>query len=132
MTRTEPDFTILIDGDCPLCRHEGNLLRKLDKGRGRLALVDITDPAFDAGRYGTTFDDVMGTIHGVRPDGSLATGVEVFRRAYDAVGWGWLWAPTGWPVIKPIVDRVYAFFAKHRLRLTGRPPVCETDRCRVG
>ncbi len=126
-----PAFTILIDGDCPLCRHEANLLKRLDRGHGRLELVDIAEPAFDAGRYGTTFEAVMGTIHGVKPDGSLVTGVEVFRRAYAAVGWGWLWAPTGWPVVKPVVDAAYRFFAKHRLRLTGRPVDCADGRCRI-
>ncbi|MEM7755535.1 MAG: DUF393 domain-containing protein [Planctomycetota bacterium] len=132
MTAASPEFTILIDGECPLCAHEANFLRWLDRGKGRLDLVDITEPAFDAGVYGTTFDAVMGSIHGVRPDGGLVDGVEVFRRAYAAVGWGWLWAPTGWPVIKPIVDAAYKFFAKHRLRLTGRPNACEDGRCRVG
>ena len=127
----KPEFTILIDGECPLCLHEANLLRKLDGGRGRLELVDIADPAFDAGRYGTTFDAVMGSIHGVKGDGGLVHGVEVFRRAYAAVGWGWLWAPTGWPLVKPVVDACYRWFAKHRLRLTGRKDPCVDGRCRV-
>ncbi len=126
-----PEFTILIDGDCPLCRHEANLMRRLDRGRGNLELVDIAAPGFDAGRYGTTLDAVMGHIHGVLPDGRLVTGVEVFRRAYAAVGWGWALGWTRLPVIRLIADRVYAFFARYRLALTGRKSACETDRCRV-
>lgn len=127
-----PEFIILIDGECPLCRHEANLLAKLDRGRGRLALVDIAEPDFDASKYGTTFDAVMGSIHGVLPSGALVHGMEVFRRAYAAVGWGWLWAPTGWPVLKPIFDGAYRWFAKRRLKLTGRPDPCVEDgRCRV-
>jgi len=132
MTAITPEFTILLDGDCPLCLHEANLLRRLDGGRGRLELVDIAAEDFNAARYGTTFEAVMGSIHGVLPDGALVHGVEVFRRAYAAVGWGWLWAPTGWPVVKPIVDAAYRFFAKHRLRLTGRGAECVEGRCRVG
>lgn len=124
-------FQILIDNDCVLCRHEGNLLKRLDGGRGRLAVVDITAADFDASRYGVTFADVMGSIHGVRPDGTLVTGVEVFRRAYAAVGWGWLWAPTAWPVLRPIVDAAYRWFARNRLRLTGRAGACVDGRCRV-
>lgn len=123
----EPRFTILIDGGCPLCRHEAGLMRRLDRGRGRLAIVDIAAPAFDASRYGTTFDALMGEIHGVLPDGSLVTGVEVFRRAYGAVGWGWLLAPTGWPGLRWAFDRAYAWFARNRLKLTGR--VCDA-RCK--
>ncbi|MEM7622937.1 MAG: DUF393 domain-containing protein [Planctomycetota bacterium] len=128
---SQAEFTVLIDNECPLCKKEGELLLWLDKGRGRLALVDITEPEFDAAEYGTTFEHVMGTIHGVTEKGGLVTGMEVFRRAYAAVGWGWLWAPTGWPGIKAICDAGYRWFAKHRLRLTGRPDACEQGRCRV-
>ena len=123
--------TVLIDGDCPLCKHEAGLLERLDKGRGRLRLVDITAPDFDASDYGRTYDEVMGHIHGVTPEGEIVTGMEVFRQAYRAIGWGWLWAPTGWPVLRPIFDAAYRFFAKHRLRLTGRKDACEDGRCRV-
>jgi predicted DCC family thiol-disulfide oxidoreductase YuxK len=126
-----PDITLLIDGECPLCRHEANLMRRLDKGRGRLALVDIADPAFDPAAYGRSMDDVMGTIHAALPDGSLVTGMEAFRRSYAAVGLGWLLAPTGWPVFRPVFDAAYRFFARHRLRLTGRGGACVGDRCRV-
>ncbi|MDX2148607.1 MAG: DUF393 domain-containing protein [Planctomycetota bacterium] len=124
------DFTILIDGACPLCRHEANMMRRLDRGRGRLALVDIATPDFDASRYGTTFDAVMGSIHGVTSDGRLVTGMDVFRRAYAAVGVPWLLGWTAWPLIRPIADRAYRWFAKHRLRLTGRHG-CETGRCAI-
>ena len=126
----DPRFTILIDGACPLCRHEAGLMRRLDRGRGRLAIVDIAAPGFDAARFGTTFEALMGEIHGVLPDGSLVTGVEVFRRAYGAVGWGWLLAPTGWPGLRWAFDRAYVWFARNRLRLTGRP-ACDGDRCKV-
>ncbi len=126
-----PEFTILIDGECPLCRHEANMMRRLDRGRGKLALVDIALPSFDAARYGTTFEAVMGSIHGVRSDGTLISGMEVFRRAYAAVGMSWLLSWTAWPIARPIADAVYSFFAKNRLRFTGRKNACEAGRCRV-
>ncbi len=122
---------ILVDGLCPLCRHEARLLERLDAGRGRLRTVDIAAPAFDPAAFGVSFEEVMGKIHGVLPDGRLITGMEVFRRAYDAVGWGWLWAPTGWPVLRPIFDAAYRWFARNRYRLTGRADPCVGDRCRV-
>lgn len=120
-------FRILIDGGCPLCKREGDLLMRLDKGRGGLALEDIAAPGFDPSRYGMTMDDVMARIHGVLPDGRVITGMEVFRRAYSAVGWGWLLKPTAWPILRPIADRFYEWFARNRLRLTGRG--CAGDRC---
>ncbi|MBN1342604.1 MAG: DUF393 domain-containing protein [Phycisphaerae bacterium] len=126
------DLKILIDGECPLCRREGEFLRRLDAGRRRLAIEDITDLAFDPSKYGTTMEALMGQIHGVLPNGRLIKGMAVFRQSYAAVGLGWLLAPTNWPMIRPIADRCYHWFARNRLRLTGRDRVCQTGKCRVG
>ena len=120
-------FTLLIDGDCPLCKREAALLARLDKGAGRLCLIDISSPGFDASAYGTTQDAVMGHIHGVTPEGGLVTGMDAFRHAYAAVGLGWLLEWTRWPVLKQASDWAYNVFARHRLTLTGR---CETT-CRA-
>lgn len=129
MTASSPSFTLLVDGECPLCAKEAALLRRFDRGRGRLQLVDIASEDFDAARYGTTFEAVMGHIHGVLPDGRLVTGVEAFRRAYAAVGFGWVLAWTRWPGLRRLSDRAYEFFARNRLRFTGRRDACESGRC---
>jgi predicted DCC family thiol-disulfide oxidoreductase YuxK len=125
----EGRFRLLFDGDCPLCKHEAHLLAWLDGGRSRLALEDISAPGFDAGRYGRSQDELMAEIHGLLPDGRLVKGMEVFRQAYAAVGFAWLLAPTGWPMIKPLADRAYAWFARNRMRLTGRGAACGTGHC---
>ena len=71
----------------------------------------------------------MARIHGVLSDGTRIVGVEVFRRADPAVGLGWLVAPTRWPLLRPLADAAYRWFARNRLRLTGRGEVCTADRC---
>lgn len=124
-----PDLTILIDGQCPLCKREGEALRRLDRGRGRIGIVDIAAPGFNPAEYGTTYESAMSRIHGLLPDGRLVTGMEVFRRAYSLVGWGWLWAPTGWPILRPMFDAFYRWFARNRHRLTGRADPCAAGRC---
>ena len=126
---TNRQFRILIDGECPVCRREGEFLRWLDGGRGRLVIEDITAEGFDPARYGTTMDALMGQIHGVTPAGTVLTGMAVFRYAYDALGLGWILAPTAWPIIKPIADAGYRWFARNRWRLTGRRDRCPGDRC---
>ncbi|MGI9591003.1 MAG: thiol-disulfide oxidoreductase DCC family protein [Myxococcota bacterium] len=121
---------MLYDGDCPLCAREVAGLRRLDRGRGRIDFEDIAAPGFDPHRYGLDAQTVMARIHGVLPDGTVIEGMEVFRRAYAAVGLGWLLAPTAWPGLRRLADAFYRWFARHRLRLTGRGEVvCETDRC---
>jgi predicted DCC family thiol-disulfide oxidoreductase YuxK len=126
-----PEITFLHDGDCPLCAREVAMLQRLDKGRGRLAFDDIAAPGFDASRYGRTQPELMARIHGVLPDGRVIEGVEVFRRAYAAVGLGWLVAPTRWPLLRPLTDAAYRWFARNRLRLTGRNETCTSDRCNL-
>lgn len=111
-------FRILIDGECALCSREARFMQKLDAGRGRLEIVDITAPDFEPATIGRTHDDVMRQIHGITPEGEVLVGVEVFRRAYAAVGKGWLLAWTSWPVIRPLVDLAYRFFARHRQRFS--------------
>jgi predicted DCC family thiol-disulfide oxidoreductase YuxK len=126
------DLKILYDGECPVCRREASMLRRLDRGRGRLAMEDITSPGFDPSCYGTTQEAVMGKIHGVLPSGRLITGMDVFRRAYSAVGLGFLMVPTRWPILRPLSEAAYRWFARNRLRLTGRSkPACDTGRCRI-
>lgn len=129
------EITLLYDGECPLCVREASMLRRMDNGRGRLGLVDIAAPGFEAERYGLTFEGVMGAIHGILPDGGVVTGMEVFRRAYRAVGRGWVVGWTAWPIARPVMDACYRWFAANRLRITrrlfGRPAACEGDRCRV-
>jgi len=118
--REATQITLLYDGACPLCSREMAWLVRLDRGRGRLAFEDITAPGFDPARFGKTAPELDARIHGVLPDGSLLDGMEVFRRAYRAAGWGWLLAPTGWPLLRPLFDRFYRWFARNRHRLTGR------------
>ena len=91
---------VLYDGDCPLCSREVAMLRRRDRGRGAIDFEDIAAQGFDAGAYGLDSDSVMARIHGVLPDGRLIEGMEVFRRAYKAVGMGWLLAPTRWPGLR--------------------------------
>lgn len=127
---TAGPFTLFIDGDCPLCKREAALMARMDRGRGGLRLVDIASPDFDAAAYGRSHAQFMAEIHGQEPGGELLIGMEAFRRAYASIGWGWLLAPTGWPILRPLFDRLYAFFARHRLSLTGRKCAPEAA-CRI-
>jgi len=123
---------VLIDGACPLCEREAGLWRRLDRGRGRIALEDVSSADFDPAEYGLTHEQVMAQIHGILPSRTVVQGMDVFRRAYQAVGWGWLTAPTAWPVLRPLFDRAYQWFARNRLRITGRGLRCEETCARSG
>jgi len=102
-------FKVLFDGECPFCRLEARWLGALNRS-GHLDLEDIAAEGFDPTRYGTTLPKLMGTLHGVFPDGRQTLGVETFRQAYKAVGLRWVLAPTGWPGFRQLFDALYQLF----------------------
>jgi predicted DCC family thiol-disulfide oxidoreductase YuxK len=122
-----PAVEVFFDGECPLCTREVDLLRRLDR-RHRICFTDIAAADFDAARVGLTQAALMGRIHARLPSGALIEGVEVFRRLYAAVGFGPLVALTRLPGVSAVLDAGYTWFARNRLRLTGR---CTTERCEL-
>ena len=134
MSSKEGQFLIrvLYDGECPLCAREIRFLERRDRGRGRIQFEDIADPSFDSQRYGVEAGELMARVHGVLPSGDLIEGVEVFRRAYSAVGLAWLMAPTRVPGLRNLLDLAYRVFARNRLRWTGRGSDAYADgKCRI-
>ena len=137
-------LNLLYDGDCPLCLREVSFLQKKDAGRGLVKFTDIADVGYDPAKNGgVDFETAMGRIHAVRADGSLVKNVAVFREVYAALGIGWLYAPTQWPLISSIVNKLYDWWADKRLAMTGRASLAEivaekeraacktTERCRL-
>jgi len=125
------DVRVLFDGECPLCVREVNFLRAKDNGRGRLDLVDIASPAYDPGvNRGIDFVTAMGTIHGIKKDGTVLTGVPVFDAAYSAVGLGWVYAFTKNETAAKVAGKIYDFWAARRLQVTGRPSLTQVLEAR--
>jgi predicted DCC family thiol-disulfide oxidoreductase YuxK len=124
-TTAESAFEVFYDGDCPLCRREIEMLRRWDK-KQRILFTDIAGPDFDPTLLGKSHEELMAQIHGRLPTGEWVIGVEVFRQLYSAVGLGWIVRWTRLPILRTILDLAYQFFARHRLRLTGR---CEAGQC---
>ena len=117
--RTPYPLTVFYDGACPLCRREIALMRKLDRRR-RLELIDFAKPEFREADCGLSCERLSSVIHAKWADGRVIEGIEVFRAMWTAVGLGLLARISRWPLIEPLLRRGYAWFAKHRLWLTGR------------
>ncbi|CAK0744985.1 hypothetical protein CVIRNUC_001588 [Coccomyxa viridis] len=116
------EIKMLYDGGCPLCMREVNMLKRRDAGVNKIAFVDIDTPEYTpAQNAGISYEQGMANIHGILPDGRVVTNVEVFRRLYEAVGLGWVYAITKNPVIGRVAEWVYGIWAKFRLPITGRP-----------
>ena len=128
-------LTLLFDGGCPLCVREVRFLERRDR-RQRIRFVDIDAPDYNpAAHGGIGYREAMGRIHAVAADGTVLQDVAVFREAYRLIGLGWLYAPTRWPLIGAVVDRIYSFWAARRLQLTGRPDLdtlcADRGRCQL-
>jgi len=120
------EIEMFHDGGCPLCQREVNLMRRLDRNRGRIRFTDIAAPEFDASVYGLSQGDFMARIKARRPDGTWIDGVEVFRALYTAVGFGFAVRATRLPGVSHALEAGYDVFARNRLRLTGRGDACDT------
>ncbi len=121
-SQTAWKIKLLYDGECPLCVREVNFLTKKDAGRGIVKFVDISALDYDPkDNAKIDFTTAMGRIHGILPDGTVIKNVEVFRRVYEELGMGWVYAITKLPILGAIADWLYGIWADWRLKLTGRP-----------
>lgn len=119
---TSWQIKLLYDGDCPLCVREVNFLRSKDADRGLVLFIDIaSDDYYPEDHAGIDFETAMGVIHAILPDGTIVKNVEVFRRTYEILGIGWIYATTKVRSIEYLANLVYGIWADLRLTLTGRP-----------
>ncbi|MCE9660090.1 MAG: DUF393 domain-containing protein [Burkholderiales bacterium] len=104
---------VFYDASCPVCALEMDQLGARDTA-GRLVLVDMSAPGFDAACHGFSHAELDAAIHAVRPDGSVVRGMAVLRLAYAAAGLGWLLRPSAMGPLRPAFDAAYRVFARHR------------------
>ena len=135
-----PELTVLYDGGCPLCVREVTFLRRRDRRRNaerpHLAFVNIDAADYDpAAHQNISYREAMGRIHGIDASGMVLRDLAVFRRAYELIGLGWLYAHTRWPLLGSLGNGLYALWANWRLAITGRPSLeqlCgERAGCRI-
>lgn len=115
------ELRMLYDGDCPLCMREVNMLKRRDEGQNKIDFVDIASPAYEPlDNQNISFEKAMNNIHAITREGEVVTNIEVFRRLYDLVGLGWVFAITKTEPFGTIIDKIYDVWAHYRLPITGR------------
>ena len=112
-------LTFLYDGACPLCLKETNFLKSKDLARSIL-FVDISNNYVPSYYLNISYQKAMANLHGITQNGEIIIGVDVLAYAYELVGLGWIYYPTKIPIFSNIVNFFYKYWAKYRLRLTGR------------
>ena len=113
-------LTFLYDGDCPLCKRETDFLKERDKF-GNIKFVDINSENYNPTNYqNVSYEKAMSNLHGILHNGNLIQGLDVLAYAYQLVGLGWVYFPTKIPIISNLLKIIYSFWAKYRLKITGR------------
>ncbi len=108
--------TLHYDGNCPLCMREVRLLQRI--ARPGLALVDLHAVPDRPGE--PTRLVKLGTLHLQTAEGEWLTGVDATVRAWSHTRWGPLFRALRWPLIGPLADAAYRFWARKRYqRLYG-------------
>lgn len=123
---------VFYDGGCPLCRAEMSVLQRWDRAR-RLRLIDVAAPEYNERAWPVSVADMNALLHVRLPDGTWQTGMAATRHIYRTVGRGWMLAFTGWPLLSPVFDRAYAWFARHRIAISTFVGVrrCDDGACRT-
>jgi uncharacterized protein (TIGR01777 family) len=111
---------VFYDGTCAVCNAEMKILRGWDRAQ-RLTMIDIAaaDFAVDPHAWPVSLADMHALLHVRLPDGTWLNAMAATRHLYRVVGRGWLLAFTGWPLLAGLFDRAYAWFARHRLPISG-------------
>jgi predicted DCC family thiol-disulfide oxidoreductase YuxK len=108
---------ILYDGNCPICCRKVDFLRCRDP-QSKLSFLNIRNPDFHPEETGIPRVELENKIHAILPDGTIIQRMDVIRAAYREIELGWLVAPTGWPVFRPLFDKLYDLVAKNRQRIS--------------
>ena len=62
----------------------------------------------------------MANLHGIVDKDKIIKGLDVLAYAYELVGIGWIYYPVKVPFISKIIKLIYIYWAKNRLKITGR------------
>lgn len=109
-------FTLFYDSMCPVCSREVNFLRRF-KNSSEVKFIDITDSSFNPEDYNTDMDFFVRSLRGW--DGErFYEGMDTMRKLYSALGMGYLFSWTKFPLIKPLTDVMYSSFARVRPKLS--------------
>ncbi len=128
-TQHHPDRdTVLYDGQCRFCRSQIGLLRRLDLS-GSLRFTSLHDASVATDFPEIAYDDLLNQMFVVSRQGQARGGAEAVRYLSRKL-------PLLWPLAVllhvpgslPLWKGLYAFVARHRLKIAGS---CDDGTCRI-
>ena len=125
-------LVFLYDGGCPLCLRETNFLKTKDTKK-IINFVDISKDYIPENYKYISYKQAMANLHGILESGEIIFGVDVLAYSYELVGLGWIYFPTKLPILSKFIRILYKYWAKYRLKLTGRgdlEKICQS-KCKI-
>jgi predicted DCC family thiol-disulfide oxidoreductase YuxK len=118
---------LFFDGDCPLCKREIAFLKSLIP-KNKFEFIDLVLYKNTAKEtFNKTYDELMREIHAKDEHDNWLIGMDAFRLVYSYTPYKTVFNLSKLPLIKQTLDLGYKFFAKNRLKLTGRH--CRDNVC---
>ena len=113
-------FIFLFDGGCPLCLRETRFLKKKDSSN-KINFIDINNDNYNPSLYkDISYSEAMSNLHGILENGDIIKGLDVLAYSYKLIGLGWVYYPLKIEFLAPLLRLIYQYWAKHRLKITGR------------
>ena len=113
-------FIFLFDGGCPLCLRETRFLKKKDF-LNKINFIDINNDSYNPSLYQEiSYTEAMSNLHGILENGDIIKGLDVLAYSYELIGFGWVYYPLKIEILAPILRLLYQYWAKYRLKITGR------------
>ena len=110
----------LFDGGCPLCLRETNFLTSKDE-LNKIDFVDINNVDYNPILFkDISYAEAMSNLHGILENGNIIKGLDVLAYSYELIGLGWVYYPLKIEFLEPILRLFYKYWAKYRLKITGR------------
>lgn len=110
----------LFDGGCPLCLRETNFLKSKDE-LNKIYFVDINNVDYNPILFkDISYVEAMSNLHGILENGNIIKGLDVLAYSYELIGLGWVYYPLKIEFISPVLRFFYKYWAKYRLKITGR------------
>ena len=113
-------FIFLFDGGCPLCLRETRFLKKKDFSN-KINFIDINNDSYNPSLYkNISYAEAMSNLHGILENGDIIKGLDVLSYSYKLIGLGWVYYPLKIEFLAPLLRLFYQYWAKYRLKITGR------------
>jgi len=110
----------LFDGGCPLCLRETNFLKSKDE-LNKIDFVDINNVDYNPILFkDISYAEAMSNLHGILENGNIIKGLDVLAYSYELIGLGWVYYPLKIEFLAPVLRLFYKYWAKYRLKITGR------------